>query len=119
MIRVCIILFLAVLISCKSSSVITTDSAAAKLSVYSPLYLKLSCVSREPGVVSYTWQRSKNNRSWNTLTSMQPKFAPDSNIYYYQMSKTNVAWYYRVVANMKGQTPYTTASQYIKSTLKR
>ena len=119
MIRLSIILFLAVLISCKSSSVITTDDAAAKLNVYNPLYLKLSCVSREPGVVSYTWQKSKNNRSWTTLTTMLPKLSPDSNIYYYQMPKTSVAWYYRVIANMKGKTPYTTASQYVKSTLKR
>lgn len=86
---------------------------------YTPTYIKLSA-RNEKFVSNYKFQRSKNNYNWVTQGSpVLPKNSPDSSVYKFQLVKSGIPYWYRIVASCNNQhAPYITKTLYLKSTLK-
>lgn len=113
------IILLSVLISCA-----TTKPPIGERPIpipYVPYIVTWKCKPYEYGVISYKLQKSTNNKSWTTVTTIPPKNLPDSNIYTYTLPKTSTANYWRIYITMKKppkikQTDYITDSKYLPNT---
>src|SRR6185312_11160332 len=68
-------------------------------------------IAFEPGVTSYQIQSATDtNKTWSTITTIQPQKNKDSNIYAYPITTANI--YYRIKAQMVGNIYYSPAMFY-------
>lgn len=96
--RICAIILLG-LISCKTAQL--TQNTASKPSIVSTPFVAVWICKQESWVQNYKVQKNKttNKSGWTTLGQpIIPKFNKDSSIYTYQLPKTSLPNYYRVLA---------------------
>lgn len=105
------------IVSC-SASKINAPVEDVKINVtYTPYNFCFSA-KNERFVSAYKVMRSKSaNSGFSLLVPFAPKYAPDSSIYCYQLPKSKIGYYYKVMAYMPNNV-YATTPVYLKSTIK-
>lgn len=107
-------LLLIILISCKTVKPVIIDEARPSATNAYMTYWKSK--GHEYGVVNYKIQRSRNNKTWTTLSTIPPKFLPDSNTYIFTLPKTSLSNYYRLIATMLNNKTFTLDTKYLSNT---